>query len=91
MLLDVRGLSPITDYLIIGTGTSDRQMKSVSEEIEEIGEPLGQRVHHRSVDTEWILLDYVDIVVHLFSQEARIYYDLEGLWGDAKTIDWKKG
>lgn len=88
-MLDVRGLSPVTDYFVIATGTSARQMKSVGEEVEEIGAAKNNRVMSRSVDEHWILLDFVDVVVHVFEHESRQFYDLESLWGDAKRVDWK--
>src|SRR3954469_17405750 len=90
-LLDVRGLSPITDFLVIATGTSARQMRSVADEIEEMGQPrhfiaIGRNGYEG--DT-WILTDFVDVVVHIFNGEARGYYDLDGLWGDAPRVDWQ--
>ncbi len=91
VVLDVSGISPITDYLVIGTGTSARQMRSVCDDIEELGEPLGFKALTRAGhDGEtWILTDFVYVVVHIFSAEARGYYDLDNLWGDGKKIDWK--
>lgn len=89
VVLDVRGLSPVTDYFVIATGTSARQMRSVGEEIEEIAESRNNRLINRSVDDHWILLDFVDVVVHIFEQDARLFYDLESLWGDAQRVDWK--
>ncbi|MBC7783646.1 MAG: ribosome silencing factor [Burkholderiales bacterium] len=89
VVLDVRGLSPVTDFFVLGTGTSARQMRTVAEEVEEHGRPLGQRPLSRSLDDHWILLDYVDVVVHLFSDDARMFYDLESLWGEAKRVTWR--
>jgi ribosome-associated protein len=92
-LLDVKGLSPVTDYFVIATGTSPRQMRSVCEDIEEMGEPRGFKSLTRSgyEGENWILVDFVDVVVHVFNQDARQYYDLDGLWGDAKRIEWQEG
>jgi len=90
VVLDLRGLSPICDYYVIATGTSDRQMRAVSDNIEEMGRGLGEkpfRVTGRNEGT-WIVVDYVDVVVHLFDAEHRRYYDLELLWGDAPKVDW---
>lgn len=90
VVLDVSGISPITDFFVVATGTSPRQMRSVSDEIAELGEktnfaPLSQS----GQDGEsWMLTDFVDVVVHLFSPDARQYYDLDGLWGDAKRVEW---
>lgn len=90
MLLDVRGVSPVTDYFVIGTGTSPRQMRAVADQIEDMGRPRGERVISRSIDDHWILLDFVNVVIHVFSNEARQFYDLEALWGDAKRMEWKR-
>jgi len=87
--MDVKGLSPITDYFVLATGTSGRQMKAVADEMEEVGATKGHVVISRSIDEQWILLDFVDVVVHVFAQEARQFYDLESLWGDAKRVEWK--
>ena len=91
-VLDVSGVSPVTDFFVLATGTSPRQMKSASDAVEEMGEPLGFRALSRVGDDSgnWILLDCVDVVVHVFSQDARLYYDLDGLWGDAKRVTWER-
>jgi ribosome-associated protein len=93
VVLDVRGISPITDYFVIATGTSPRQMRSVADEIAEFGEKKDFAALSQSgYDGEsWILSDFVDVVLHLFSPDARQYYDLEGLWGDAKRVEWNDG
>jgi ribosome-associated protein len=90
VVLDVRGVSPVTDYFVIGTGTSTRQMRTVANAVEEYGTGEGQEPINRSVDDHWILLDYVDVVLHVFSEDARHFYDLESLWGEAKPVEWKK-
>jgi ribosome-associated protein len=89
-VLDLQGTSPATDYFVIATGTSARQMKTVADEISEMGRGRDfQRFGRAGYDQgRWILLDFVDVVVHLFDQEYREYYDLELLWGDAKKIDY---
>jgi len=91
VLLDVRGISPVTDYFVLATGTSPRQMRSVCEDIEEMGLPHNYRALTRSgyEGENWILVDFFDVVVHVFNPDARQYYDLDGLWGDAKRIDWQ--
>ena len=86
----MRGLSPITDYLVIATGTSARQMRSVIDDLAELGNQRRQTSLART-GTEgesWMLVDFVDVVVHLFNDEARSFYDLDNLWGDAKRVDW---
>jgi len=89
-VLDVRGLSPVTDYMILATGTSPRQMKTVCEELDEMAEQRGDHALGESgIEGEsWMLIDFVDVVVHVFSQDARQFYDLDGLWGDAKHLEW---
>lgn len=91
-VLDLRGRSPVTDYYVIATGTSDRQLRSVCDEIADHGGKNGSKVWHISGQdsARWILLDFVDFVVHLFDDEHRGFYDLELLWGDAPQVDWKK-
>jgi ribosome-associated protein len=90
LVLDLRGLSSATDYFVIATGTSNRQMQSVADEISEAGREQGfHRFGRAGYDqSRWILLDYVDVVVHLFDTEYRQFYELELLWGDAERIDY---
>jgi len=92
VLLDVRELSQVTDYIVIGTGTSDRQMRSVLDHIEDLGKERGFPVYRVSRDDRaaWLLADFVDVVVHLFEPNARAHYDLEMLWGDAPKVDWRR-
>ena len=90
VLLDVRGISPVTDYMVLATGTSPRQMRTVCDDIAEMAgqrgeKPLGEDVGQSE---SWMLIDFVDVVVHVFSAEARQFYDLDGLWGDARTVQW---
>jgi len=92
VILDVRGLSPITDFLVIGTGTSPRQMRTVVEEVMEMAQQRGDRaLSTNGMDGgSWILADFIDIVLHVFSPEARQYYDLDNLWGDARRVEWQE-
>jgi ribosome-associated protein len=87
VVLNVKGISCITDLLVIATGSSPPHLKALGDEIEHALKQGGERCHHRSGSPEsgWIVLDYVDMVVHLLSPEARAYYALEKLWGDAET------
>ena len=92
VVLDLKGKSPATDYFVIATGTSDRQMRSVADEICETAKEQGQQRFGRAgyEQARWILLDFVDVVIHIFDAEYRDYYDLELLWGDAKRLKWDK-
>ncbi len=91
VVLDVSHISPVTDFFVIATGTSPRQMRTVCDDIEELATPLGQKpISHAGYGSDtWVLIDYVDVIVHLFSEGARQFYDLENLWGDAKRLDWR--
>ena len=86
VLLDLRGLTSATDWFVIATGESDIQVRSIAERIEKrLAKDLDTRPWHVEGlrQTRWVLLDYVDFVVHVFHHEARSYYDLERLWADA--------
>ena len=88
VVLDLKGKSPATDYFVIATGTSDRQMRAVADEICEAAKEQGQQHFGRAgfEQGRWILLDFIDVVIHIFDREYRDYYDLELLWGDAKKL-----
>ncbi|MCC6676909.1 MAG: ribosome silencing factor [Phycisphaerales bacterium] len=92
VVLDVRKLSQVTDFVVIGSGTSDRQMRSVLKHVEELGEQLGFRAFRVSADERavWLLADFVHVVVHLFEPNTRAHYDLEMLWGDAERVEWER-
>lgn len=91
-IMDLRGRTSVTDFFVICTGTSDRQMRAVSDLIVEYGRKIGEKpLSVTGYDTaHWILLDFVDVVVHVFTGPARQYYDLELLWGDAPRIEWRR-
>ncbi len=92
VILDLRELSPVTDYFVIATGSSDRQMRTTADDIAEYGKSIGQRVWHvAGMDGgDWILLDFVDVVVHAFDEASRRYYDLELIWGEAPKVRWRR-
>jgi ribosome-associated protein len=92
-VLDVRGISPVTDYMILATGTSARQMRTVCDDLGEMARQRGVRaIGENGLEGQtWMLIDFVDVVVHVFSQDARSFYDLDGLWGDAKKLEWGDG
>jgi ribosome-associated protein len=92
ILLDVRGRSQVCDYVVIASGTSQRQMRSAAQEIEDIGKARGQHPYRTNADdsSTWIVVDFVEIVAHLFEPDQRLYYDLELLHADGKRIDWRR-
>jgi ribosome-associated protein len=90
VVLDLCGLSDVTDYFLICHGKSDRQVLAIVDSIEErLARDLGRRPSHvegrRTGD--WVLMDYVDFVVHVFREDRRQFYRLERLWGDAPSLD----
>ena len=93
LVLDLRGLTPIFDFFVIATGSSRRQVHTLTEEIDAAMRGQGeQRLSIQGYDTSrWIAQDYGDIVVHIFDAEARDYYGIEELWADAPRIDWERG
>ncbi len=78
-----------TDYFVMCSGTNPRQIQAISDAVDERLEALGLRVTHSEgyKQAEWVLLDYVDFVVHIFSEKARQFYDLERLWKSAKRLE----
>ena len=92
VVLDLRGVSEVTDYFVICTGTSPRQMASVADDIANHGRSVGQRAYRVTglERGQWILVDFVDVVVHIFDKPRRGYYDLELMWGDSPRVDWHK-
>jgi ribosome-associated protein len=93
VILDLRGLTSIADFFVIATGTSDRQLRAIADEIEVQSQATGQKPFQVSgyENAVWVLVDYVDVVIHLFDRPHREYYDLELLWGDAPRIEWADG
>jgi ribosome-associated protein len=91
VVLDVHEPIVITDYFVICTASSARQIRTVIEEIERVSREMGVKPIRREGegDAGWWLLDYFDVVVHVFSEEDREYYDLERLWRDAPVVDWE--
>ena len=89
-ILDVHDLIVITDYFVIASGQTERQVKTILEEVERAVRDLGEKPVRREgdADSRWVLLDYIDVVVHVFAQEEREYYDLERLWRDAPRLGW---
>jgi ribosome-associated protein len=78
-----------TDYFVVCSGSNPRQVQAIADQVEERLEQAGMRVTHVEgyKQAEWVLLDYVDFVVHVFSEKARKYYDLERLWKSARRME----
>lgn len=90
-LLDVGDLLQICEVFVICTGGSRRQVLTLAEEVEERAEAQGRRalrVEGRP-DAQWVLIDFGDVVVHVFQPQTRDFYSLERLWGDAPRLDWQ--
>lgn len=87
LVMDLRGISNATDYFLIASGTSDMHVRSVAEHIIQKLKDNGVRPNHVEglKGGRWVLIDYVDFVVHVFHPDARAFYQLERLWGDAPT------
>ncbi len=93
IVLDVRSLSYITDFFVIVTGNNPPHLKALTEHVAFVTKANGFRAKGRSGTPEsgWIVLDFVDVVVHVCSPETRAYYALEELWSDARPIDLRNG
>ena len=87
LIMDLRNLASFTDYFIICSADSEVQVKAVAEKIDKDLREKGIKCWHREgyLGLTWVLLDYVDVVVHIFKKDAREFYSLEKLWGDAPT------
>jgi ribosome-associated protein len=85
-IMDLRKLTSMTDFFVLCTGDSETQVKAIADGIVTGMEKLGQRAWHIEglQNLQWVLIDYVDVVVHIFHKDARVFYGLEKLWGDAK-------
>jgi ribosome-associated protein len=93
VLLELKGMTSFTDYFFLCSGKSDRQVQAIARSIEEVLKkkgirPLGQEGVREG---KWILMDYEDVVVHIFLEPVRALYDLEGLWIDAPQVHLQKG
>ncbi len=91
VVLDISRITSFASYFFLCTGDSSRQMQAIADEVEKKLKEVGVRPSHVEgyQNSEWILMDYMEFVVHIFSKNARAYYDLERLWRDGKRIDTK--
>jgi ribosome-associated protein len=89
LVLDVAALTTVASYLVIGSGESVRQVKAIAEAVDEALAAQGVRLLHSEglEHGRWVLLDYGDVVVHVFHREARDFYRIERLWADAPALD----
>ncbi len=92
-LLDLRDVTDTCDYFLLCTGTSEQHIRSLADEVRDQLAEMGEKPWHiEGADTQrWVLIDYVDFVVHIFRAEVRDFYALERLWGDAVRTDFADG
>lgn len=89
---DMRGLSNLTDYMVVCSGTSMPQLRAILRDVAgKVEEEHGVKAVHAEgkADTRWVVLDFIDVMVHVMHQELRDYYGLEDLWKDAKEVEWQ--
>ncbi|MBL8990175.1 MAG: ribosome silencing factor [Phycisphaerae bacterium] len=93
VVIDVRESSQVADYIVVASGTSDRQMRTAAEGVKKAAAALGDQVVRSNLDerTTWVVLDLVDVMVHIFEPNTRAFYDLEMLWGDAPRLELAGG
>jgi ribosome-associated protein len=89
---DMRGLSNLTDFMVVCSGTSMPQLRAILRDVAgKVEEEHGVKTAHAEgkADTRWVVLDYIDVMVHVMHQELRDFYGLEDLWKDAKEVEWQ--
>jgi ribosome-associated protein len=88
-VLDLREVTSFADYFVICSGANMRQIQAIADEIHQRLKKLGENPNSMEGydNAEWVLIDYGDYLIHIFSEKARLYYDLERLWRDAKTVE----
>jgi ribosome-associated protein len=93
VILDVRKLSSVTDYFVIASGTSEPHLRAIVDEITDQlrdGHDIRPLRRDGTVHGAWVVMDFFDVIVHVMRADAREHYDLESLWGDAKTVNPRK-
>ncbi len=90
LILDLTAITPICDYFVITTGTNRRQIHAVADEVNRVLRENGSKRKGREGydESSWVVQDYGDVVLHVFTPETRAFYDLENLWGDAPHVEW---
>lgn len=88
VLLDLHGVTDMADFFVVATGTSDTHVRSVAQHVVDGMAKAGLKAHHieGSESGRWVLVDFVDFVVHVFHPSMRTYYQIERLWGDAPSV-----
>lgn len=88
-VIDIQEISPVADYFVIANGTNQNQIQAMRDACEEALYKAGLKIKQieGNSNSTWILMDYGDIIVHIFSKEDRLFYDLERIWRDGKVID----
>jgi ribosome-associated protein len=93
-ILDLRGLSQLCDFFVICTAGSEPHLKAIREHaLKGLADQHAVKTNHRDgiAESQWIVLDFIDVIVHIFHQDRRDFYALEDLWADAPRLDWKTG
>ena len=92
VVLDVRKITTISDYFIVCSTSNERQARAIAEDLRLKMRDLGKRELgvEGMQDGRWVLQDFADIVLHIFHESQREFYDIDGLWSDAKQVRWKK-
>jgi len=93
VVMDLRGISSFTDFFVICSGSSEPHLKAISSSVRSLARELSvRRPRHEdgSPESQWVAVDFSDVIIHVFQQEMREFYDLESLWKDARLIDWKE-
>ena len=92
LILDLTGITPICDYFVITTGTNRRQIHAIADEVNRVLKEGGSRRMGREGydESSWVVQDYGDVVLHVFTPETREIYDLENLWADAPRVPWEQ-
>ena len=89
-VIDISKVSVLADYFIIANGNSDSQVQALVENVEEELHKAGCSVKQREGNTGWVLLDFGDVIIHIFDKENRLFYDLERIWRDGPKVDLSK-
>lgn len=91
LVMDLRELTTVTDFFVIASASSDTQVKAIADFVKEETKKIDERPWHNEgySNLSWVLLDFVNVVVHIFLDDTRKFYNLEGLWADAKVTEIK--